>query len=462
MKNYPKLAALFFLFFTVITHADTLHIYLNTSTCRACNLIGKQFEEFSSVSKILYISQEDFRVKEELLESYNFDLKSYEVKTFDKKLVFDNQRSFCVFQRGHFLSNKVMLGDVGTIRNLAKPKSGPSVKLKYDAKITLSDAVIVSLEGENVLFFDDKLNKLLVGQIKGDSIVLRYSFLGNNFSVKELEKCNCFDAKMYEHLVPILTQLNLTKPVVETCYLKNNVLSIMLGLEVGLVGSGSADTVIFKKLFIYSVNLSSKEENLICINKEGNYETDNVLGTKFAVLNSPFIKNKDTLYLPIVSSDSSKKSLFVKQLVTGKTVRSLGITKDLNYLVPTDFKFTFGTKGVFLSRLINESACFFVKAPFIYDIATKKTYFIHNKDLQLRLRDESAYISDAKVIEGKALFLLKESGIWYNEEYDLKSNNLISSKIIEADSSINYALFVFDNESLFLGSSSTSEFYLVR
>ena len=466
---------LFFIFiiscFNTFIYGDTLHIYLNTSTCRSCNLVGKQIEDYKTLKKILYLSESDFKIKEEILESLNLEQGLYEVCKLEKHIFYPKNRSFMIFQRGKFRSDSFLLGDSGKLgvfifggsqnQDLSK---NPIIKrvrrLTLDERIKLSDDVVASVDGSNLLFFDSKLNKAILSKIRNDSIILLETYKASNFHIEEFEKCKCFDEKLYEHLLPILTQLNLTKPSLDAVYFKDSLLHLMVGLEVGILSKKNTDTVIGKKLFVYTINIEKKIGTLTCINSDGSFETDNVLGSKFGVVNVPFIRSVDTLYTPIVSNDSIKKSLFVKQVIIGKQIKNLGITRDLGGLVPKDFKFTFGTQGVFLSRGVNGSDYFFIKAPLIYNISSKKTFFINNPLLVGRLKLEKTYITDCQIDNGKAKFLLKEGDVWYQEEYSVVNNQLLTSKVIETSAENNFILFLKDTDSFFMGSTIKSEFYI--
>ena len=444
-----------------VIRADTLHIYLNTSTCKSCNLIGKQLEKYQGFSMILYLSNNDFQVKEEILASYNLNPMLYQIKTVANNFYKYNDRSYCVLEKEKKLIDTFLLGETSKLKNFLTSEIRPAVKLKVDKRIKISDAAAFSVFGNYILINDYKVTNIYLAQQRGDSIILIESFAASTFKIDEFLKCSCFNEELYRYLMPTLIDLNLTRPEIEACNIRNNTLSIMLGLNVGVTAKYTPDTIIFKKLFVFSKDLLSGKSNFICVNAEGNYETDNILSRNFAVINYDFIKSGDTLYLPIVSNDSTKKSLFVKQMISDKKVRSLDLTKDLSQLVPSSLKFMFGTNGRFLSRAINGTDYYFIKVPLIYNIGTQTTFFINNLDLLKRLESDSAYISDSKTINGVAHILLKTNNVWYREEYELSSNKMLKSKALNIDKSISSVLFSKKPEAYLMFSYSKMEIYLL-
>lgn len=453
-----------------IINADTLHIYLNTNNCRNCNLVGKQLESYTGIKKILYLTANDYRLKEDILESFNLNQTAFSVKEVSNSFFegLDRKRisSYCVLQKGTSVSDTFTLGDMNKLDNyLQKPALKKIKPLKLDKNIKLSDVATASIYDDYILFQDDKLNKAYATKLKSDSIVLIEVIGKSNFKHEDFLKCSCFDEALYNDLLPTFKEMNLTEPQIQYAHIKNSVLNLMIAYNIGIIKTPSQDTIIFKKIFIYSKNLQNKKSSLTCVNFDGHFETDNILGKKFSTTNADFIKTGDTLYLPIISSDSAKKSLFVKQLVSGTKTKSLGITKDLNSIVPTSLKFTSGNNFAFDNRCRNETDYYFFITPLIYNIASKKTVFINNVDLisRLKMKDRmrlNYFINDAKVINGVAHLLIGGNNTWFKEEYDINTNQLIKSIPLEVDKSINVSLFMPDMRSFLLRNTDKNEFYI--
>lgn len=137
-----------------------------------------------------------------------------------------------------------------------------------------------------------------------------------------------------QFMLPVLENMNLTKPEIESSYFSNHTINLLIGLHTAQKSPANGDTVIVKRLFVYSKNLQNSERSLVCIDSDGYSSTDSILNRKFLILNDAFIKTVDTLYLPIVAFDTIQKSLFVKQRIYKKKTQSVGVTKDLNDILP--------------------------------------------------------------------------------------------------------------------------------
>lgn len=458
----------FFIFIIIITYnkfkADTLHIYFNSNTCKSCNLIGKQIEKYKNYKKIMYLTKDDSLVKDELLESYGLNVGLYQFK-FVNNNFFENidgrlTRSYCIIQKGNNFKDTFLLGDYSKLK---VEETFNFNKLKLSKNLKFSNTALISKSNNYILINDSKLNKISIAMLKNDSLVLIDNIKSNFFSKKKFFDCKCIDEKLYSSLKITIDEMNLSQPEYRDAYIVDNVLNLIVVFNVPSLPIYTSDTVIGMKLFLFTKNLISEKTSFTCISKDGLNETDAVLGNKFFITNSCFIKKGDTIYLPIVSNDTAKLSLFVKQIITNKIVKSLGITKDLGDLIPKDCNLNTNNLSILISRSINKTDYFFTKVPLVYNLRSKKTYFINNSNLIKKLNSiklEDAYINDVKIINDKAIFLIKVNNSWYKEEYNLLNNELINTKLLKIDPSINSLTFNNGLNNFFMYSSSKNAIYI--
>lgn len=443
---------------------DTMHIYLNSFTCRACNLLGKDLEKFPEYYKILYLTNGDSLILDELLESYNFNKDTYNEIKFVQNDFFQTiqrhaMRSFYVVERFGLKLDTFILGDYSKLRNKEYNKEFGLKKIGLSKDIRFSNNSVITTTKDYILISDYKLNKAIVAKEVNDSILPIMAFDQNSFKINDFLSCACIDEKFYKSVAKELRESNTKLYQIENGYILDDVLNLMISFTNPQISQNGVDIELFQKTFIYSRNLKNFSTKMTCVNIDGLTETDNILSNKFHTTNFNFIKNSDTIYMPIVALDQKYKSLFVKQVIIDGKVKSLGLTKDLKSILPDDFDFNYQSLWDFNSRGFNNSCYYFLKNPLVYLPKEKKTIFVNNKLLIEDVRKRGNYISDVIFNTEKIVFIVQKDKKWFSEAYNSLTYDLIDKKIIDLPYTCDVIIHKSNFKEYLIYSFTTNSFY---
>ncbi len=445
--------------------SDTLNIYLNTNSCTACNLLAKQIEKYSNYYKKLYLIKADSAIKNELFDSYNFSKNTFnEIKYLSNNYFIENKqkggRSFYIV-KNQLKNDTFILGDFTKLILPSSEIQATVKKLKVSDKVTFSNSSTFYIANQIILIIDEKLNKALITQISGDSLILKEVLTKNSFKNKDFFKFNLINEGFYNEVKNDLEIANVPFYRFVGGYIKGSLINILINFSEPKLAPNKVDVDLSSRIFIFSIDIINNKRSLSIVNADGLNNTDSILGNKFFISSFNLIKNVDTIYLSITTRDTLKKSLFVKQMVKNGIARNVAITKDLSNLIPQNYKFTEFKNGFdFVSRNVTETNYYFLKAPIVYDINSKKTYYINNTELINLLNGKNDYISDVKVEGDKIKFIIFSNKTWFLNTYNTNNNKSISTEVLNVPTEISWVLFKSIN-SILLHSYEKNELFLL-